>query len=126
MVSVGGRHVEVEHVEIEAPREGGRLHAREKAQAEWEIGGRSPSRRSVGRVPGRSYSRDRDRERGSRCGKSLFAGNELCCVVMCLSRKSISFAILALTAGRAASRSLFIGGGQRGLRFGGRLLCLSG
>jgi hypothetical protein len=43
---------------------------------------------------------------------------------MCLSRKSISFAILALTARRAASRSLFIGGGQRGLRFGGRLLCL--
>ena len=45
---------------------------------------------------------------------------------MGLSRKFQCPVILALTWVRGGSRSLFIGGGQRGLRFGGRLLCLLG
>ena len=42
------------------------------------------------------------------------------------ARKNGRPRFLWLTCGMGRSRSLFIGGGQRGLRFGGRLLCLLG
>jgi hypothetical protein len=47
MVSVGGRHVEVEHVDIEAPRKRECFHARQSARAEWKIAGQRLAGRST-------------------------------------------------------------------------------